>query len=614
MRKPLLSIDYIERALSEGGAERLEFEGGVNLLIGVPNTGKTKWMETLDYVLGDPDENPFAGESEDMLADKYESMSAGVSFGDDVVHRVDRRWRQPNAKSKVFVDDDSMSTKEFQHWLMKKLNVPLLHYPKGNPMSGQTWPELSFRSMYRHMYRRQQFWADLVDKQPEAERLACIQNFLGVADQIYTQEYGDLVDLKRQIERLEARRDQYSDTLNDLARELLDDDGLTVSVTTTSIAKARERNQEILLDLQEKRAAALAEAKSSVIQEQDKSHVDALVEERADLVHLLEQNRESLNNTQAQITAISQLRSTLLDEIDRVHRASDAADVLSDLKITHCPSCDQKVRNASVSLNNCGLCHQSVSEPLLTAETGKERIKFESERLKAEVKETDELVGVANDEAERIVTDIRKYIERLSRIEVQLKPARALIGGLVQEDVSNIDLEIGQLNERNIQLDRVESVVDVDVALNAKIGTLKEKLEPLEESVAESREVANFDECASWLEDGMNEYLNAVNALRPDSWKHSSLGVYLSKSTFTLRIGNKRWKRMLGGTDTLFVLMAYQYGLLSLIRHDRSNFPGLIIIDTPAEFIGEKLGDGLNFIVQPRVRRGWASYSNWCIL
>jgi len=56
---------------------------------------------------------------------------------------------------------------------------------------------------------------------------------------------------------------------------------------------------------------------------------------------------------------------------------------------------------------------------------------------------------------------------------------------------------------------------------------------------------------------------------------------------------------VLGGTDTLFVLMAYQYGLLSLIRHDRSNFPGLIIIDTPAEFIGEKLGGGLNFIVQP---------------
>jgi len=601
MRKPLLSIKYVERALSDGSTERLVLHDGVNLIIGVPNTGKTKWMQTLDYVLGDSGEQPFASETEDFLADKYVSMSACISFDEDedITYMIGRRWREPGAKSKVFIDNEPKSTKEFQHWMLEKLDIPLLNFPKGNPMSGQTWPELSFRSMYRHLYRRQTFWSDLVDKQPEAELLACIQNFLGLADQIYTDDYGELIDLRRQVEKLEARKDQYSDTLNDLARDLVDDDNLSVSVTSVSIAKAKAANINKISELEASKESIVNQATSSEIDKSDKSRIETLAKQRSELVLRMEQRQENLHGMEERIAALRQLRNTLVDEIDRIGRASDASEVLSDLKITHCPSCDQNVSNAAVHLGQCGLCHQEVVQPVLTAEIGKERIKFESDRLSAEVKEAEELLSVAISEHDQVLSEARDLGEDLKRIELQLKPARAAVGALVQENISQIDLEIGQLNERNIQLERVESAVGLDVAIATKITDLEDKIKPLAEAVKESQGSADFEERAAWLEEGMNEYLNAINAIRPDSWKHSPLGVYLSKSTFTLRIGDKRWKRLLGGTDTLFVLMAYQYGLLSLIRHDASNFPGLIIIDTPAEFIGEALGDGLNFIVQP---------------
>ena len=212
MRTPLLLINSVERILSTSEIESVDFVHGVNLLVGVPNTGKTKWIETIDYILGDSGDHPFTSDKQDSdghnFEEKYERASVQLSIG-NIIYKVERRWLEAGSKTKVFLNDESMSPKEFQHWLLEKLNIPLLHYPKGNPMSGQTWPELSFRSLLRHMYRRQDFWSDLVDKQPDAEKLASIQNFLGLADQIYTDDYGTLVKLKRELEKLEARRDQY---------------------------------------------------------------------------------------------------------------------------------------------------------------------------------------------------------------------------------------------------------------------------------------------------------------------------------------------------------------------------------------------------------------------
>ncbi len=71
MSRPYLRIGRLARELSNGKTEDVHFEPGANLLVGRPNTGKTKWLQTLDYMLGDPGENPFEAAVEDGLADKY---------------------------------------------------------------------------------------------------------------------------------------------------------------------------------------------------------------------------------------------------------------------------------------------------------------------------------------------------------------------------------------------------------------------------------------------------------------------------------------------------------------------------------------------------------------
>jgi hypothetical protein len=162
MNHTFLRVVRLDRLLSNGESEHLDFQQGVNILVGRPNTGKTKWFQTLDFLLGDDGQNPFEGAEENGLGSKYNAAGADIMIGNES-YRLDRRWRQKGAKGKIFVDDEEMLVRDFQTWLMDKLRIPVIHYPKGNPLSGQTWPELSFRNLLRHIHRQQRFWGDLAE-------------------------------------------------------------------------------------------------------------------------------------------------------------------------------------------------------------------------------------------------------------------------------------------------------------------------------------------------------------------------------------------------------------------------------------------------------------------
>jgi hypothetical protein len=73
----------------------------------------------------------------------------------------------------------------------------------------------------------------------------------------------------------------------------------------------------------------------------------------------------------------------------------------------------------------------------------------------------------------------------------------------------------------------------------------------------------------------------------------------MSRHGFKFRVGSRRWQSALGGTDSLYFLMAYHYGLLSLSDKSGFHYPGLAVLDMPAEFLGESVEDKENFIVQP---------------
>jgi hypothetical protein len=73
--------------------------------------------------------------------------------------------------------------------------------------------------------------------------------FLGLAEHIYTEKYGQLVGMKLAVERLKARREQYGSTLNELAGDLLNVEGLEQSVNAEVVRQAEERIDTKLKEL-----------------------------------------------------------------------------------------------------------------------------------------------------------------------------------------------------------------------------------------------------------------------------------------------------------------------------------------------------------------------------
>ena len=597
MSAPFLSIRGLERRLATGNVESLTFEPGVNVFVGPPNTGKTKWLQTLDFLLGDTGADPYEQSDVEGLADRYEAASTTLCIGDETF-RIERRWREAGSKGKIFVGDEGMLAKDFQHWLMGKLGIPLVNFPKGNPMSGQTWPELSFRTLLRHIHRQQRFWSGLVDQQTETEQHASLLLFLGLAERIFSDDYGKLVELKLKAMRLRARREQYSETLNELAVELLDAEDAALGVNEASVAAAQKRLRDQVEGLQTRRLAVLTEASDASLPLSTRSRVTELGHLRAAALEAVTAARQRRQAAEDRLAEVRRYRADLAAEIERMGRVADASELLADLKVTHCPACDQGII-PYVKPDHCFVCHQLLPAEPEIAGLGAVRLQFEQDRLNGEQLEADDLIAVLERDVEKQNGASREADEALRTIEVELAPARRAVAAVAQADVSAIDVALGQAAERQRQIDRVASALELGKSLTEQVQALEDEIKPLQEAVDEANRSIDFNAAAQKLDEGMNAYLRAVNVLRPATWKHSAVEIDISRSSTTFRVGRKRWQGALGGTDSLYFLMAYQYGLLSLSPVPGMHYPGLSIVDVPGEFSGEAVKDQENFIVQP---------------
>jgi hypothetical protein len=184
-------------------------------------------------------------------------------------------------------------------------------------------------------------------------------------------------------------------------------------------------------------------------------------------------------------------------------------------------------------------------------------------------------------------------------VENELAPARNAVSALVQDDVSTIDMALGELSERQRQIGRLKKALELGRQLTERIAAIEKEIEPIQSRVDEALRATDFGEAEIRLADGMNEYLSAINILRPGAWPHSPVAVDIGRWGFKIQVGSRRWDKVLGGTDTLYFLMAYHYGLLTLSDKPGCHYPGICIVDVPGEFSGEAVEDKENFIVQP---------------
>lgn len=601
-----LNVMQLSRRTASGATDSLQFKPGVNVLVGVPNTGKTKWLGMLDYLMGKKG-SPEESLGED-LAEKYASASCMLSVdGTEIL--LERHWRKYGARGTVFVNEAPVKVEDFDIGFLEMLGIPLLHYPQGNPYSPRSWPRLGWRSLLRHVYRRQYFWSDIADKQPESEQHAVLMQFVGAAEALFSEQFGTLVQAEKKLSELKAQRRAFATLLEEVSAEIVGIQGTSVSVTPTSVEEAVGQILTNIEELERAREAVITQASADAENEGSEAlplaeslraaieRIEALEAERSrevGLLRLLE--RRGLE--------MADYASALEGEQERLARASSAVNRLGELRITHCPACDEPV-NRKVSFSpSCYLCDQPVpSGDHAEGDGGVKRVRLEVERVENELSEARDLLAKAERECAEASARVSRIADLIEDAEATMRPLQNRVVRALPSHLSEVQVALGREEERLLQWKRIRRSMDKRQHVIEESHALAAQIEELQQEVETAQALVDFEGPAETLGEGMNMYLNALNDGHANAWTQRQVKVRMSDRRAAFLVGDRQWTSQLGGTLRLYFLLSYHYGLLHLSAQGGSNHPGCLILDFPPELDdGSKTKDKENFVLEPFVQ------------
>jgi outer membrane murein-binding lipoprotein Lpp len=497
MSTKTLLVKSVCRVTASGETDTLDLKPGVNVIVGDRDTGKSRWLDTISYLLGDTD--PPAKGLKPEIAAKFDTATLQMEIGGEAV-AAERRWKEHGATHKVFANGDGMSSTEFGEYLQRKLGIPTVHYPKGSPYSGYTWPLLSWRELFRHVYREERFWGDLADKQLPKVQHACLLQFVGAADKMYPKELGEAVNERQRLTTLQARKEQFDSVLQQAAKDLIPDPSINTAPTLDAIDLGVQRLKAEIGQLRDRRQAVLDQVLAARPPDQPQLVDTALAERRVELSVRRERDRGEFEKVGGRLLELRSYHEAVRAELGRLKRTDTASDLLAALKVKQCPVCDRKVTPANGP--TCYLCHHPVAGAGGGDLAGaKKRIAFEVEQLEGEEAELRELLGRLEREQAAITDRVRRADEELAEVETRLRPVRTAFVALIPPEVAATDTQIGQTEEKVAQLLRLRQTVLHRDELSADIDKLREKVEGLSgEADAEAAKVP-FEQLSNELSD-----------------------------------------------------------------------------------------------------------------
>jgi rubrerythrin len=598
-----LFISSVTRKRKDGSEESIHFKPGVTVLVGEGNTGKTKWLQTIDYLLGDEVTLEEREDPDNVLFQLFISASAVIQIGDGEMN-VERRWKEPGTLGKVYVDGQAENVKDYSRRLMNLLNIPIVHFPQGDPYGARKWPELTWRSLVRHIYRRETAWSDIADQQPEVDQHACIAQFLGIAEKLFSAEFGELVFKNKRLWDLQSKRDQFMTMLDRISKDLVGVDELGVALTPESIEAAKDNLEKEELRLAAQRKTLLAEIKSSAeatLTEKEGRIPDvaAISERLVNLQAEMEALGSAIKQTEARIAEVSTVKDLLTDELEKLKRAADAGAVLADLRVTHCPACDQPITKTS-DPGECYVCGRPTLGDANVLQT--RRIQFENEQVQSELEETHQLLAQLAKDRTAKLNRHRHLSEQIAELNKSMRPIRQAAAAVLPPELFLLDVQYGRIQEKMQQLVRIRGVLDQRDILADEIQRIQKEIADAEAAIEKNTGEVEYESLGDRLRDGMNTYLNRIFQLNPHSWLGQPVAVRIDDKSVRFRVGDTNWKTKLGATQRLYFLFAYHYALLSLCRFADTRYPGLAIIDFPANLEDRKaIADKENFILEPFV-------------
>lgn len=148
----------------------------------------------------------------------------------------------------------------------------------------------------------------------------------------------------------------------------------------------------------------------------------------------------------------------------------------------------------------------------------RERVSVGLFQLQEETRESKQLESHLDGRIEELKRRVRMTGEGLSDVEADIERTRQPASTAFSEEVSQIDVEIGRLEERRKQWQRIASALNEREEISEKITDLQLQISKLDDAVERRNRLVDFTSVSDVLADGMNDYLTSLNVFRPNAW------------------------------------------------------------------------------------------------
>jgi hypothetical protein len=590
----LLSLRMIQRT---GELETYDFgNAAFTILTGPRNSSKTTTLKVIDYCLGNRSSAAEAlGAS---IEEKYQQVQLDLAI-DGVRHRHTRTFEH-GLRGLIVIDDDlRIPVEEWSNWMLQSLGWPTLSIPLGrNAATATQLTPLTFRSMLRHIYRREDSWTEFAYKEEEYLRRAVISMFLGFAAHRYETANYELGRAQRKLAAAEAVYRDICINTDESVQALVQQLTLPPILGVQALEGVRRELQHRLVSAQSERQALTARAEDAVRPTDDVPGLDPA------LPFELEAASEEAADAAQRVAALRKVieehvhsRALVEADIARLHRMIDAVELFNELPVRICPVCEQHVDpNRPHGHGECYLCGQVVSEDIR-----RRRAEREERALRGELDDLDDVIAHTRDDLLKAEAVEAQAAQNRTRIAYALHDERVARLAPFMAALEDVATEIGRIEKQIAAIPALEAMFSRCTAAGKAEATAREEMERLTHIVVNERrdQSAIMERCATFAE-RMNEF---VKAFQTRAWVEG--GIAISADDLTFYVGTRPWDDTLGAEARVLFFMAYCYALLHL-DHDfgrRACPPGVLLLDNPyqqgvrigvvAEAIS-RLGDAAN--------------------
>ena len=565
-----IRVNSIELA-TDAGSVKHEFRGPLTVLTGPVGVGKSTLFELLKYAVGGSARiAPVARDHisgvrvEIEIARERLLLTRRLGKEGNVVSAHDVLSDTPMGTFPVNIPKGEDSSLSISSILLRLMGLPTDVFSTSKSRSSR----ITFNSVWSFVYVEQReidrSVARNTDNYAEPSRKATFELLFGLTDPA-------VLELKK-LER-EA---------GDVRVEAAKEERLVLEFLSGSRTKTKAEAETIVAQQEQvKRSAGQRLSTLQSAAESLRGEVgvvrDLVLQAREELGQLQQQRRD----LELERTEQSRLLSRLRTRESEVERAASASDILGPIEFVVCPRCAQSIKSRPHAHGTCQLCLQT--EPMPDALLAR-RSAHEINNVAAQVEEVETLLS--SSELERAVLSERENVARdnLMKLETVLDDRTRHFVSPRLEQYADAAAELARAEALLGSMDDLLRLWDRATDLELARSQADEALVQLA-GARKAAEDALRGVRRHLLNTLSNDYHEMVQRLAVPTVTDA----HIDQRNYLPFANGDRFDRISTGGITTALVTAYWLTVLATaLRERETNYPSLLIIDTPRKSIGSR--------------------------